>query len=66
MGLNYSSGWMQQSGLACFFFDNEVSPGQCSITYPQLLTTIYLKLSLTDFITVFSARTTTLFFGRRP
>ena len=34
--------------------------------YGRLLSMIYLKLSLTDFITIFAARTRGFFFTRRP
>jgi H+-transporting ATPase len=56
---------------ACFFFSGaeHVRIGgeeRCEVRYPQLLTMIYLKLSLTDFITVFAARTRRMFFSRRP
>ena len=37
-----------------------------ALTYGQFLTVLYLKLSLTDFITVFSARTRGFFFTRLP
>eukprot|EP00501_MAST-03F_sp_TOSAG23-6_P000793 GSMAST32.ASY1.ANO1.823.1 assembled CDS len=39
---------------------------KCVIQYDQLLTVLYLKLSLTDFITVFAARTRNFFFSRAP
>eukprot|EP00941_MAST-03F_sp_MAST-3F-sp1_P001184 g1184.t1 len=58
------SGTMDRwNSFACFFFEQK---GECKIEYPQLLTVLYLKLSLTDFITVFAARTRKFFFSRKP
>jgi len=57
---------------ACFFFGHGAEKvlvdgqEQCRVEYQQLLTILYLKLSLTDFITVFAARTRRMFFSRRP
>lgn len=66
IGLLGSPSQNATSSVICMFFKNESSEGKCSIDYSQLLSMIYLKLSLTDFITVFAARTTGMFFSRKP
>jgi H+-transporting ATPase len=48
--------------LSCLFFQDD----NCQLNYPQLLTVVYLKLSITDCITVFTARTRGFFWERRP
>jgi hypothetical protein len=36
------------------------------LSYPKLVMLLYLKISISDFLTVFSARTRSWFFSRRP
>jgi len=40
--------------------------GMPELRYEQIMCTLYLKVSLSDFLTVFSARTRGFFFSRRP
>jgi H+-transporting ATPase len=51
--------------LSCLFFQ-DTPDDNCQLNYPQLLTVVYLKLSITDCITVFTARTRGFFWERRP
>mmetsp|Transcript_5768 Transcript_5768/g.7658 ORF Transcript_5768/g.7658 Transcript_5768/m.7658 type:complete len:211 (+) Transcript_5768:65-697(+) len=48
-------------GPACIFFKDN-----CSASYGQVQSLLFLNLCLSDFITVFAARTRSWFFTRRP
>jgi len=50
----------RKEGIACIFFDH------CTASYGQVQSLIFLNLCLSDFITVFAARTRGFFFTRRP
>lgn len=51
---------------ACLAVHGAKCEKNCEINYEQLLSVLYLKLALTDFITVFAARTRGMFWTRMP